>query len=341
LRYPLTAFACVFTNIGGVHEYPDTSLLLSDTGDESLWLLRPNNHEPVPVGRRGPGPNEFVLPGRVLSNAGDSAVVVDLGVQALIIVPRQSTVIRKVTLTPFLRTFGIRALGAQGELFVETRTNLPLITSATAGRDSVYVERWDLKAGHRDIVTAIYSPTGQVGYLNGVILTQASAEPFSTHDQWSVLPDNSVLIFHTQPYRVEVVRANGAREERPVGKIETIRLTEEHKNWWLRTREMALQRFPALRGVDLGHPVWPSYLPPFLPDAIIRDREGMTWVRRTTSDLDSSFYDVFGRDGRLAGKVEVEKRSKVVGFGARSVYLATTSREDLQCLRRFAMDSWQ
>jgi hypothetical protein len=46
-------------------------------------------------------------------------------------------------------------------------------------------------------------------------------------------------------------------------------------------------------------------------------------------------YDRFDAAGRLVGQVTLRPRSRVVGFGAGTVYVVRTDEDDLQYLERY------
>jgi hypothetical protein len=46
-------------------------------------------------------------------------------------------------------------------------------------------------------------------------------------------------------------------------------------------------------------------------------------------------YDVFDASGRLARQVTMPKGARLVGFGARGMYVATTTDDELETLARY------
>jgi hypothetical protein len=81
---------------------------------------------------------------------------------------------------------------------------------------------------------------------------------------------------------------------------------------------------------------WPEFLPPyrgtgqFAPD-------GHLWISRMTAAGRPPLYDVIGGDGRLLERVELPPRTKLIGFGAKSVYVIRLDQDDLQYLQRYTL----
>ena len=63
----------------------------------------------------------------------------------------------------------------------------------------------------------------------------------------------------------------------------------------------------------------------------------MLWVKRNTKAGAAPLYDVFDRAGKLAFQLELPPKTKVVGFGAGSVYLARVDDDDLHFLQRYKL----
>jgi hypothetical protein len=63
---------------------------------------------------------------------------------------------------------------------------------------------------------------------------------------------------------------------------------------------------------------------------------GELWVQRSQPAEAAPLYDVFDGQGRLVRQVRLQKDTRLVGFGATSVYVARTDTgDDLQYLQRF------
>jgi hypothetical protein len=85
---------------------------------------------------------------------------------------------------------------------------------------------------------------------------------------------------------------------------------------------------------------WPAQMPAFTANAALVSQAGMLWVSRTRAHNDSiPRYDVFDAAGSIAMTVTLPPRSRVVGFGANTVYVARTDSDDLEHLQRYSSPS--
>jgi hypothetical protein len=65
---------------------------------------------------------------------------------------------------------------------------------------------------------------------------------------------------------------------------------------------------------------------------------GQIWIARTREATDNQpKYDIIDGSGRLVGRVAFPTRTRVIGFGATSVYTVRTDEDDLQYLQRFRL----
>lgn len=79
----------------------------------------------------------------------------------------------------------------------------------------------------------------------------------------------------------------------------------------------------------------PKFKPPFDGPSTFAAPDGMGWVRRTTAAADSiGRYDVLDQSGRLAGRVSLGYRARLVGFGRSSVYVVRRDSDDLEYVGR-------
>jgi hypothetical protein len=173
------------------------------------------------------------------------------------------------------------------------------------------------------------------------------APPFSTVDQWAVHPDGRVAVVSVSPYRVTFIATNGRHTTGPVLPVERVRVTTAHREAWL---ELLRQPGPAIMstrggGVTYGMmrppfpppEVWPDYLPPFLAEAVSFAPDGLLWVHRTAAADAPPTYDLIDESGRIAARLTLPQRSRLVGFGARSVYLVRLDEDDLEYLQRYPL----
>jgi hypothetical protein len=63
--------------------------------------------------------------------------------------------------------------------------------------------------------------------------------------------------------------------------------------------------------------------------------DGTLWVQRYGAADAPLVYDVFDAAGRLTRQVTLPKGARLVGFGARAMYVATTTDDELETLARY------
>jgi hypothetical protein len=81
---------------------------------------------------------------------------------------------------------------------------------------------------------------------------------------------------------------------------------------------------------------WPEYLPPFLGASLVAFApDGLLWVQRTTPAGQPATFDLIDGAGKVAQRVVLPKKSRVVGFGSGTVYVARSDDDDLQYLQRY------
>ncbi|MGH7711860.1 MAG: hypothetical protein ACREOG_11290, partial [Gemmatimonadaceae bacterium] len=129
------------------------------------------------------------------------------------------------------------------------------------------------------------------------------------------------------------------------------KVTDKHKKWWQenqRRRGMNIMvtnnngRMSASTGAPAAPPEerndWPEFLPPFLANAAQVAPNGELWVlQAVASDDVLPTYDVFDASGKLTTRVQLPKRSRVVGFGSGTVYVTRSDEDDLQYLQRYRL----
>ena len=67
------------------------------------------------------------------------------------------------------------------------------------------------------------------------------------------------------------------------------------------------------------------------------DASGRVWVRRLGAAGEPVMYDVFGKDGNLAGSVTFPARRTLIGFGARSLYAVEVDEDGQHAIERYAL----
>lgn len=182
--------------------------------------------------------------------------------------------------------------------------------------------------------------------MNGYVITQPRMQAFPAWDHWVVAPDGRIAFVFFDPYRVDFVGADRRAVQNAPIPYERIRVDDALKKQHREERERPVMAMTSTRGggssmqkmkMPYREPSqWPEFLPPFLGTAVFAPN-GLLWVPRATRAGRPPLFDIINGSGVLVERVELPARTKLVGFGANSVYLVRLDDDDLQYLQRHAL----
>ena len=224
------------------------------------------------------------------------------------------------------------------------------------GLDSAPLQRFDRAKRSLQTVGYIKLPKGntQVSGRGGdVSIRMGGANPFTARDDWAVAADGRVAIVHASDYHVEWITPNGQRTAGPATPYNKTKLTNAHKKWWNDNRrrnvqglmitnnsgKMSASTAPPPAGPPEERDDWPEYLPPFMGNSALQVApNGQLWVLQTAASDDVlPTYDIFDAAGELAARIQLAKRSRVVGFGTNTIYVVRSDEDDLQYLQTYRL----
>lgn len=339
---PLARATEGFTHIFDVAELSDGRVLLSDSRERVLAIVDFRAGTVERIGRRGSGPREYQSVFSILPRADGSFGIYDANQRRITVVSPTGQVLGTEAFTPpRLSGFSTpRGPDGQGRWYIDARA----VGSNGLLREAI-LYRWDPQTGGVDSLGVVmqYAP-GQGG--PGLV-------PMPAGDAWSVLPDGSVARIAGDDYHVEWWAPDGARTAGPPVPHRRIRVGEREREAWV--QELLAQ--PAAGGVVTRAPRserpspadvsarlrqfdrrrFPDFVPPFRWGYAPASPHGHVWVRLDVeSGPDRTVFDVIDRNGRLAHRLAVPGRARVVGFGPSSVYLVRLDELDLEWLEKYA-----
>lgn len=348
LDKPQAELAEPFTNVGSVRELRDGRLLVVDNGDRTVYVVDLGAGTSTQVGRPGGGPGEYRVPGVLLPMAGDTTFLTDAGNNRILVFgPDAKPVATLGDAWPPVEGRGTRlprAVDARGRgYFIGSPVRTP---AAEAGPviqvDSVALYRTPRGAPNVDSLAFIHlaqrkiTTTSKDGKLTGVSI---STPPLPAQDAWQVFPDGAIAIVRVRDYRVEWILPDGRRVSgRPIP-FDPVKVTELDK-------QRAASALGAGRsaGGGGGTPAaiaqleWPDVKPPFSFNATVAGSDGRVWVQRHVTASDTrTHYDIIDRRGAVVARAVVPNEGRIVGFGARSIYVVRKDADDLQYLQRFPL----
>lgn len=185
------------------------------------------------------------------------------------------------------------------------------------------------------------------GVLPFVVGAPGPRKPFVSESQWAVLPHGRIAVVHLDPYRVDIIDAEGPRTRGPNISDAAILLTDGHKAQWReeqqRSRPVVVMRrgggtSQSMRAGPYREPAaWPRVLPPFARDAVRAAPDGRVWVQRHVGAGAPSRLDVFDGRARRVQQVVLPAGRRLLGVGRRALYLLYMDEDDLQYIERYRL----
>jgi len=368
-------FADPFTQIAAVRELRNGRVLVADPRDKIVQLVDFKSGSATKVGREGQGPGEYSMPMALVALPGDSSGIFDPLNQRYLLVGPDGKPGGFLSTRPEGDDDGRREAGASnrdgpmfrmggmsmtpprgtdraGNIFV-AGSPISMGPDGPVAADSVALQRFNRAKKSYETVGYLKVPknNSQISGGGGQMQVRiGGANPFLPRDEWAVAPDGRIAIVHADEYRAEWIAPNGQRTMGPVNSYTKTKVTDKHKKWWQENQRrrgttMMVRNENGRMSASSGPPPvveerndWPEYLPPFLTNAAQVAPNGELWVLRATASEDvAPAYDIFDASGKLTARLELPKRSRVVGFGTGTVYVARYDEDDLQYLQRYRL----
>ena len=356
LTKPAAEFTEPFTRVASLRELADGKVIVSDSRDKIVQMVDFRAETTTKIGREGQGPGEYVLPATLFALPGNQTWLHDLlGRRFLPIdptgkiadpVPMPGTTASKGGI---LMIASVPGSDAKGRLYFEAPAFDPGNPNA-APPDSLAILRWDRVIPALDTAAWIVGPKPQVTALGGgrrFQMVLGTGKIFEPQEAWGVAGDGGVVRVTPSPYQVIWYGPGAKPATGPVVPYSPLPVTQADKDAVIEARKrggggtfFAMGRNgggTAPRKIDLPDPEFAPTKPPFQgQSAVSVSPDGEVWVERTQpAGAKQPVYDVFNRAGRLVERVTLNPRSRVVGFGAGTVYVVRQDQDDLEYLQRF------
>ena len=356
LSKPDAEFAEPFDQVTAVRELRDGRVVVADVLARGVSLADFRNGAATAIGREGQGPGEFAFPSGLVPLPGDTTLLVDPGQRRFLKIAPDGKAVGTVAFPDGLAGIvNVRGADRQGRVYIQGSLFGGTLGGGDGNAeipDSVAVLRWTPGRATFDTLGTVKVPTIARAVSGGpnaraVVMRQ---QPFSASDDWAVAPDGRVAVARVGDYHVDWLgtpRASG-----PVVRHAKVPVTQADKDAINRAARDTRGRFsvqvgdgggsggggraPSVAPPQLPEPDWPEFKPPFVGNGARMAPNGELWVQRSQPTDAPPLYDVFDGQGRLVRQVRLQKDTRLVGFGAASVYVARTDTEDeLQYLQRF------
>ena len=351
-----------------VRELEDGRLLVSDIGENSLYVVDFQSGRVAKVGTIGEGPGEYQWPGHLFALGGDSTLFTandaSGGHRWLIMVGDSFVETTNPPEPIFRRLYGTgeellgvdrsgRVLGLEGFAF---RPEVSGISHADADSlrflltpGSVFGAEGRTSAGEFDTIAEVGGRSrlgvkinrdemifeGQRMHTNS-----RTKSPLASEGEAWLFPDGWIAVAHPDPYRVDWRRPDGRWIRGAPLSFTPVKVDEGEKCF-----------AAARRGSDAcdldRYPGWPENVPAFQMDTdpwrrigpngiVLRAApNGMLLINRTASAaFQENRFDVVDRSGGLRGTIRVPDDRTIVGSGRSSLYVVEKDDMDLLTLSR-------
>jgi hypothetical protein len=330
---PAAAISEAFTKISGVQELSGNLAVATDNMEAKVVLVDFGRGSVKQLGSKGDGPNEYRFPSPPIA-APNGAYVLDTYQRRMISVGRNGA-LTGMKLLPEGPLSRVRSSDAAGRVYFEGSDFDP---NSGGFSDSLPVMRWDPATNRVDRVGRVYGG-GRVILNRGGSRASLAREitPFPHLDAWTALPDGRLALIRHEPFRIDVVSASGTIQAGSVIPTTPIPLTASERDWYRKTitpPRMGAALVGGGTGAQSMQPQWedtsfPATMPAFIGADVIASPEGQIWIPRSFSGADKTRkYEIYDASGKLTGTAIVDAYARVVGFGAKSVYVARTNPDD-------------
>jgi hypothetical protein len=322
-----------FSSISGVQELSARLAVATDNMEAKVVVADFSRGTVKQVGRKGRGPNEYQYPSPPVRGPR-GVYVFDTYQKRAIIIDAKGAIVDMETLPDASSLSRIR--GSDGRRFYFEGSDFDPNTGRFS--DSLPVVRWDPATNAVQQVSRVWGG-GRVIIQRGDGRASLAREitPFPHLDAWAVLPGGGLALIRRDPFRIDMVSAAGAITRGAPIAHTPVALTARDRDWH-RDRNTPGRVSAGMIGGGSGpqragspweDAHFPPTLPPFIAGDLVTTPEGEIWIPRSFASADKfRVYEIYDARGTLTGRARLNADSRVVGFGASSVYVARVDRDD-------------
>lgn len=355
LSRPQVEFSREFSDVGAVRELRDGRVIVVDARELIVLILDPRTQSATTIGRAGEGPGEYRWPSKLFPLAGDSTLLQDAAAGRLMIItpdgkaggfldPNRSD---GDTIATRINRFFVRAGDGRGLLYGEAQPIRIGANGVAELADHSAIERFEVSTRKRD--TVALRPVrhdANARLVGGMVITQPRIQPFPAWEHWAISSEGRIAFVNHEPYRVDFVGNDGKVVQNEPIPFDRVRVDDALKKQYREERERPSMAMMYTKGggstMQLMSrpfrepPSWPEFLPPFLGSSIFGP-DGLLWIPRAVAAGKPPLYDIVDGNGRLVERVQLPQRTKLVGFGVRTVFVVRIDDDGLQYLQRHAL----
>jgi hypothetical protein len=337
-----------FTSVMSLRELSDGRVLATDQREQRLLVLDFRNGSAADFGRKGKGPNEYVMVTQMHATVGDSSIMADIMSRRWLLLDGAQIVITVPPDDPAVQATQSFAFGADARGRVLTQRFPPRrdgVTVIAAGKeDSTAIVLVDRRTGRADTVAMTRrrpSRYEQVTNAEGRVTfsSMMPTGPLVTEEQAALFQDGALAVARLDPFRVDWRSPTGQWTRGEPLPVPRIRVNARERAAFMERNEANFRPpaqpmpFPTPKRPEPAD--FPDYVPPFPAGAVTAGPAGTLLVRRTLSaDYPDRNYFVIDRRGRLVGEFGLAPGEQVVGVGPRTIYVSQKDEDDIVTVRR-------
>ena len=334
-----------FTAITSVRELSDGRILVTDPQDLQLVVADFRAGDSKQISRRGQGPGEYGMAAPLHGIGGDSSLMADFMGRRILLLDGDKVVATIPADNPIIRaTQGfVRYADRFGHVLSLKSAEAPTGESVTGVRDSSTVLRFHRTTGKVDTITKVLDrPVERTVVRNAkgeISSSSFRALRLRVGEQFIMHPDGWIAVVRINPFRVDWRSPEGRWTLGAPLPVPVIRMTEKEKAASRARTAASRAANPSSRPVppQLQTPddEWPDVMPPYLQNEMAFSPDGdIIFRRQPSADQPGNAYYVVDRRGRLLGIIEMKDNERIIGAGARSLYVVETDADDLKFIRR-------
>ena len=373
LARPDVEYAEPFSCVSGFRELSDGRVIVADVKEKTVQLIDMRAGTARRIGQQGQGPGEWSTPSALFALPGDTTILLDPQNQRFLTILPNGTVGKTFTVDlggggrGFGAMMGTRPRGVDqsGRLYYQGSSFVYRQDGPPTAADSAPVIRYDRRTSKVDTLMWMQLPKSDVqasGTANNASIRITGPNPLAPQPMWAVGPDGRVVIVHAEPYQVEWV--NGSTRTRGAAIPYVRRAVAEADKAPIPTPDCSVTisfgdggggsgragvvrqatttaMSTSGRGAAPPRDDWPATMPPFAArfgDPRVAPT-GELWVPRSRGANDAPTYDVFDSAGKLTRRIAMPRGTRLLGFGAGTVYAYRMDEDDLVYLQRYRIDA--
>ena len=327
-------------HVSAAFELPDGRIVVSDAKTPAVLLIDPVSGAVRTLGSVGANQDQYVRPGGLYAGTDGGALLLDRAQLRVTAISRAGVLGRTYSIAVKGVTGGsdadvdLQRIDHRGFSYFAERN---FFGASGTSRPSWPLVRFDpIKQLKEKIADLNQGETTAVTEGN---MTRSSAVIGSPADGYGVAPDGRVAVVRGDPYRVDWFGVDGKVTRGPEITYDPVPMTDADR---------AAHKASAGRGASVSvsggsggslsgiEPRFAATKAPFSPGDIVVSPDAHVWVMRSRAAAAVDVvYDVFDARGQRVDRLVFPAGSRVVGFGAGSVYIRETAPGGSVTLKKY------